>query len=550
MDLVSFLLTALSDGEKTAIVSGEKRLTWNELRERVYRLANGLTDLEVKDGNRVSFMLYNSNEFFETLFGASILGCLAPAVNWHWKGEELVHVINSVDTSTLILDSDFLEKVLEVKDDLKSVKNYIVLGDEVPEGMTSYDELIERSSGEKPENAVSYLGLHLFTGGTTGFPKSLNYYKFFNVLFKGTGSLSDIRKDNPATPTDMRGLMASMSQIASLLPQLDYHKQENNLLLPAPLYHAGVWVGAIAYLLFGGKLVMMKKFDALEFFRLVEEEKITITYAPPILLQRMLNLPKEEREKYDLSTMKVIICAAAPCPPNVKKGINELFMEQGATVPVFHEYYASSDGGLASVLNPKHYIEKLERYRSVGITAGNVKILNEVGDLCPVGEIGDLYINGGLSNVITYGGTKDKASDNVVKINGGYFWREGTTGYLDEDGFLYITGRIKDMIISGGVNIFPDEIENVLLGHPKVEDVAVIGVPDPEWGETVKAIVQLKQGEIASEEEITEYSKQFLAGYKKPRSIDFIDELPRHPDGKVLKRKLKEKYWEGVESYG
>ena len=295
---------------------------------------------------------------------------------------------------------------------------------------------------------------------------------------------------------------------------------------------------------------MMKKFNALDYFRLVEEEKITVSYAPPILLQRMLNIPKEEREKFDLSSMKVIICAAAPCPPDVKKGINELFMEQGATVPVFHEYYASSDGGLASVFNPKHYLDNAERYRSVGMTAGNVKILDESKNECPIGQIGDLYINGGLSNVITYGGTKDKASDNLLGLGGTYYWKEGTTGYLDEDGFLYITGRIKDMIISGGVNIFPDEIENVILGHPKVEDVAVIGAPDPEWGETITAIVQLKKGEISTEEELINYSRKYLAGYKKPRSIDFVDELPRHPDGKVLKRKLKEKYWEGFESYG
>ena len=499
-------------------------------------------------------MLFNSNEFIETLFSGSILGCLTPAVNWHSKDDELVHMLNSVNTHTLVLDSDFLENVLNVKDQLSNVKNIIVLGKEVPEGMVSYDELIKRSSSSKPENSVSYLGLHLFTGGTTGLPKSLNYYKFFNAIFKKSDSveetLNDIKKDNPATPNNMRGLMSSMAPILSLLPSLDYHKHENNLVLPAPLYHPGVWVGAISFLLFGGKLVMMKKFNALEFFRIVEEEKITVSYCPPILLQRMLNAPQEHQKKYDLSSMKVIICAAAPCPPDVKRDINELFINQGASVPVFHEYYASSDGGLASILNPKHYLEKPERYRSVGLTAGNVKIINEKGELCPTGEVGALYINGGLSNVITYGGTKDKASDNFIKLDDGYFWKEGTTGYLDEDGFLYITGRIKDMIISGGLNIFPDEIENVILRHPKVEDVAVIGAPDPEWGEAITAIVQLKKGQTATEEEILEYSKKHLMGYKKPKTVDFIDELPRHPDGKVLKRKLKEKYWEGQESFG
>ena len=554
MDLISFLLTSLSEGEKTAIVTGEKRFSWNELKERVYRLANGLSGLGVNEGDRVSFMLYNSNEFIETLFGGSILGCLTPAVNWHSKGDELVHVLNSVNTNTLVFDSDFLGNVLEVKDRLDGVKNFVALGEEIPDEMISYDVLINRSPNHKPENTVSYLGLHLFTGGTTGLPKSLNYYKFFNALFKRSDSvektLKEIKKDNPATPADMPGLIGSMAPILSLLPLLDYHKHENNLILPAPLYHAGVWIGAISFLLFGGKTVMMRKFDALEFFRFVEEESITVAYAPPILLQRMLNVPLTDREKYDLSSMKVIICAAAPCPPDVKRDINVLFMDQGATVPVFHEYYASSDGGLASVLNPKHYLDNPGRYRSVGMTAGNVKILNLDGGLCGAGEIGDLYINGGLSNVITYGGTKDKASDNIIKIDEDYFWKEGTTGYLDKDGFLYITGRIKDMIISGGVNIFPDEIECVILKHPKVEDVVVIGVPDKEWGEVTKAIVQLKKGEAATEEEILKYCREHLMGYKKPRSIDFMDELPRHIDGKVLKRKLKEKYWEGIESFG
>jgi long-chain acyl-CoA synthetase len=529
----------MADEDEEAIVchpSG-KRFTWKEIRERVYRLANGLYDIGVRNGDVVSVLLYNGNEIVEALYGASMLGCVVPLVNWHSKGEELKQVLIGQKTTDIILDQDFIPAIEEIKREL-NVRSYIVVGDEAPDGMILYEDLMKRYPGTVPENVVSRIGIQMFTAGTTGTPKGLGYYKMFDAILRPAAvSFDEMRKDNPAVPMDM---MEGMPSIMAMMPgfrELEFHKHDNILLLPAPFYHPGALVEWGTSIMAGGKTVMMRKFNAEEFLRLIQEEKVAYAYTPPVLLQRLLAAPEEIKKKYDTSSLHSLICGAAYCPPKTKKAINEWFGR-----PVYHEWYLSSDNITGVFLGPDDYLEDEKRYESCGRSTGHLLILDEDGNRLPPGEVGELW-GIGMGVFTTYSGTTDKMADKVRKIDGKWYFDEGELAYMDEDGYVYIKGRKKDMIISGAVNIYPDDIEKTILRHPKVADVAVIGVPDEDLGEHVHACVQLKEGESMKEKEIIEFCKnEGLSGYKKPKSADFHGELPRREDGKILKRMLKEKY--------
>jgi acyl-CoA synthetase (AMP-forming)/AMP-acid ligase II len=245
-----------------------------------------------------------------------------------------------------------------------------------------------------------------------------------------------------------------------------------------------------------------------------------------------------EKDQYDISSMKSLVCAAAPCPVELKRDIVQHFG------PVFYEFYGSSDAAINTILKPEHYIDDPDKLRSVGkVTEGNkIIIVDEDNVELPPNSPGDLLLSNAMVKYLDYYKEPEKTKDAFLEIGGEQYYKEGEVAYLDEDQFCYIADRKKDMIISGGVNIYPAEIEEVLLLHHSVLDAAVIGLPDEEWGESVKAVVVLREGKEPNEEEIITYCGERLAGYKKPKSVDFVDELPRHPTGKLLKRILREKY--------
>jgi long-chain acyl-CoA synthetase len=303
-------------------------------------------------------------------------------------------------------------------------------------------------------------------------------------------------------------------------------------LVCAPLYHSAPLLGAALTIALGGTLVIMPKFDPEEFLQLVEREQVTSTMAVPTILKRIAALPEGVRHRYHVRSMRSLIFGAAPCPMETKRAITDFFGD------CLYEYYGSTDAGLSTILAPHEQFTKPGSCGRV-LDGHEIKIFDEAGIELPPGEPGDVYIHNSLVATMQYYKDPDKTQQAFC----GKYMTVGDVGYLDREHYLYLVDRKIDMVISGGVNIYPAEIEAVLHEHPAVLDVAVIGVPNDEWGEELKAVVQLKPGEARRAEHLLAFCAARLADYKRPRTIDFVDEVPRNPSGKLLKRELRQRYW-------
>ena len=538
-------------GEREAIVDGDRRLTFADLRDRVLRLANAFQSFGVEPGDRVGCMLYNCAEFFECFYAACLIGTPFPPVNWHLEGEELCQTIRLRAPRVFIFDAAFSDRIMAIKGELTSVERFIMVGDQAPPpGVERYEAVIRGGKAEMPAETSFIVAINPYTGGTTGTPKSSNLYD----------SLSYLLNDRVAPP---RSSLADYLKYMIMQYSYFYYygcaairdPRYGNIrsLIVTPLYHAGTAAGYAPCLLLGATAVIMKKFDPENYLRLIEKERISWAFSVPTILQRILALPEEIKSRYDLSSMHALISAAAPCPPDVKTAINTLFRKQGAPRPVFHEYYGSSESAVITLLIPWDYQDRPHRINSVGkARCGDILIYDDINDtVCAPGEEG-LVLGRTVSTMsLRYPGTEEKLKDNRKIVNGLEWYDDKLIGYLDNDGFLFLTGRVKEMIISGGVNIFPLEIENVLVNFPGIADVAVIRAPDPDLGEIPLACVQLREGETATADEILDFCRERgLKGFKIPRRVVFYDELPRHIDGKLIKRKLEEPFWADVRQRG
>ena len=329
--------------------------------------------------------------------------------------------------------------------------------------------------------------------------------------------------------------------------------QNMRCLLPGPLYHAGTISGWVPFLLLGGTAIPIRGFDPEGFLKIIEKERVNWVFVVPTMLQRILDLPLEVKKKYNLSSMHSLICAAAPATPELKQAVNKFFREQGCTKNVFMEFYGSSETAVASVLLPGDYEENPQRYASVGkIRCAETKVFDKESlSWCAPGAEGSIMTRSLTTISLKYAGTPEKLDSAFENIEGRRWFDDGLQGYMDKDGFLYLTGRLKEMIISGGVNIFPLEIEATIMRHPKVLDVGVVRYPDRELGEVPAAVIQLRSGEQATSDDIFRFCREEgLTGMKIPRVVEFVKELPRHIDGKLVKRDLEDKYWQGIEKRG
>jgi long-chain acyl-CoA synthetase len=307
-------------------------------------------------------------------------------------------------------------------------------------------------------------------------------------------------------------------------------------LVPAPLYHSAPTLGSALTIVLGGTLVIMEKFDPEEFLAAIDREKVTSSFVVPTIVKRVLALPDEVKRRYDMSSLRSLIVGAAPFPVETKRAAVAYFGD------CLYEYYGSTDAGLNTILPPS---EQLARPASCGkgLAGQEIVILDDEGSRLGPGEVGNIYVTNQLVKAMQY----YKDPEKTKQAFRGDYMTVGDMGYLDAEGYLYIVDRKTDMVISGGVNIYPAEIEEVIHEHPAVLDVAVIGVPNEEWGEELKAVVQLKPGVRAGADDIIDFCRERLADYKRPRSVDFVDEVPRNPSGKLLKREIRAPYWAGRE---
>jgi long-chain acyl-CoA synthetase len=426
-------------GDREAIISGERRIIYRELKERVFRLANGLKSLGLQPKDKFAELLHNGNEFFEAFLAGSLIGCPMPFLNWHMKGDELAEAINRASPRVLILDEEFLDEVESIRSKLPTVEHYVIVGKNAPEGMILYEDLIAGSSHHEPEmNFI--IALNPYTGGTTGTPKNVNYFDTFGYAF------SDL-SEAPSVPFGeyLKLLVMEFSFIYWFGGAVINDPITHNMrcLVPGPLYHAGTIAGWAPFLMLGSTAIPLKRFEPEEFLEIIEKERVNWVFVVPTILERILSLPDDVKGKYDLSSMYSLICAAAPATPELKKATNEYFRRQGCRKNVFMEYYGSSETAVTSALIPEDYEEDPRRYASVGkIRCAETIILdNETLRQCEPYEEGKVMTRSVMTVGLKYEGTPEKL-DSVYKIVDGVQWfDDGLRGYMDGDGFLYLTGR-------------------------------------------------------------------------------------------------------------
>jgi long-chain acyl-CoA synthetase len=497
---------ALVDPDEREISAGELLASCNQL-------VHGLRAMGLEPGDAIAMLLPNSAEVFELYLAVGQAGFYLIPINWHLVGPEIAYIVQDCEAKVFVAHARFAEHAKAAADEISfPEEGRIVVGGDI-ETFTPYEQLKVGRPTTAPADRQMGLVMN-YTSGTTGRPKGVRR------------ALQDV------DPETGGGTFGGMLYLFGLRPFDD-----NVHIVGSPLYHTAVLVFSGAAIHIGHTVVVMDKWTPQQMLHLIDKYRVTNTHMVPTQFVRLLGVPEEERAKYDVSSLRHMIHAAAPCPPDVKRQMLDWWG------PVIDEYYAASEGGGTYVFAD----EWLEHPGTVGRKwpFSEVVILDDDGNELPPGQIGTVYMHMHTGNFEYF---KDK--EKTDKSFRGKFFTVGDAGYLDEDGWLFLSDRKIDMIISGGANIYPAEIESELIMHPKVADVAVFGIPHDDWGEEVKAVVEPVEGETPGPEleaEILDWAKTRLAKFKTPRSIDFTDEMPRDPNGKLYKRKLRDPYWEGRE---
>ncbi len=489
-----------------AVISQYGERSYAELNANANRLVRTLRAAGIGDGDAVAVASRNRPEFIEAYVAAERSGIRLTPVNFHLTGEEIGYIVNDCEAKAFIADAALGAAPVEALASAPGLRLKLACGG----ALDGFDDYADAIAGEDASDiADPTLGTRmLYTSGTTGRPKGVYRATREPVAPQWAGTLSDYRPD-----TDVD-------------------------LCTGPAYHAApLLIDIIQPIISGVTVVMMDKWSPEETLRLIEQYRVTHSHMVATMFHRLLQLPEAVRAAADVSSLRLIVHGAAPCPVHVKQAIIEWFG------PVVWEYYAATEGGGGFMVGSQEWLNKPGTVGKPGPEFDN-RILDDEGNEVGPGEVGTIYMRAPDRGRFEYFKDTEKTAGSY---RGDYFTL-GDMGYFDEDGYLFLTGRSAELIISGGVNIYPQEVDSELMKHPAVHDVCTIGVPNEEWGEAVKSVIALNPGVTASAEleaDLTRFARERLAGYKCPRSFDFVDELPRSAAGKIQRRKVREPYWAG-----
>jgi long-chain acyl-CoA synthetase len=477
--------------------SGDTR-TYREIDDASLRFAHVLRARGLRTGDHLAVLLDNQPEFYDVVWAAMRIGLYVTPINWHLAAGEAGYIVRDCDATALVATARLRDIVAEMGDHLSAVTTRIsVDGD--PPGFERYDDVVADIE-PAPVADEREGGWMFYSSGTTGQPKGI-------------------------LPPLQDGDLGAVSFLTRLLTGLFGFSRDTVYLSPAPLYHAAPAGWTLGTQRLGGTAVVMEHFDPLELLAAIERHRVTHVQLVPTHMIRLLKLSDEERARYDLSSLRLVVHAAAPCPVEVKQACLDWLG------PIVHEFYSGSEGAGFCYIGPDDW---LAHPGSVGRSmTGAIHIVGPDGEEAPVGDEGEVWFE--TNRTFEYHHDPDKTR--AAWDPRGWSWL-GDVGRVDEEGYLYLTDRSSNMIISGGVNIYPREIEDVLVGHPAVDDVAVVGTPDADMGERVTAFVQLSPDATAAADELIEWCRARLSHFKCPREVHFVTALPRLPTGKLLKRLL------------
>ena len=503
--------------DRTALVFGSERLTFQELNQRANRLANGLLAQGLAKGDRIGMLMDNCREFVEIDLALAKTGLVRVPLNARLTGEDHEYTLKDSASNTLIYGQEYDQVVNRIKGRLPSVERYVRIsrdaGPTDNPSVLDYATLIDRHPPDDPGVTITEDDLHtlFYTSGTTGQPK---------------------------------GVMLTQKSWANVVVGLvtDYvpEGQDDVLLNTQPLSHgAGFFV--LPFFIRGGVNILIPRFKPEAVFQTIEREKVTVLKLVPVMLYHLLDSP--DKDRFDLSSLRAIVYGGSPI------ALPRLIEAVKFFGPKLTQLYGQAEAPMCiSFLSGRDHIiegapEAVRRLSSAGKPCTNtaVRIVDDKGSDLPPESVGEVIVRGDHMFV----GYWDKPRETAETLKDGWV-HTGDLGFFDSRGFIFLVDRKKDMIISGAFNIYPKEIEDVIATHPKVKEVAVIGIPDEKWGEAVKAVIVPRAGEKISQEEIIAFCADRLARFKKPKSVDFIDQLPRNPYGKVLKTELRQPYWEGL----
>ncbi|HVF73534.1 MAG TPA: acyl-CoA synthetase [Acidimicrobiales bacterium] len=498
------------------VISGERFTPQELLFERAARAASGLAAAGLERGDAVAIVMRNDIPFLEASYACTALGVYAVPVNWHWQVDEVRYLLEDSGAKVVVAHADLMPVVraalpegvlllgVATPPEVAAVYNIAPERCDVPADVPEWGAWLSGFPvwDQPPARAV---GTMVYTSGTTGRPKGV--------------------RRQPADPSLIPELMRLFGLMSGL------HDGARTV-VPAPMYHSAPNGYAIQAARMKALVVLQPRFDAEELLALVEKHRITHLQLVPTMMIRLLRVAREAREKYDVSSLEYVVHAAAPCPIDVKRKMIEWLG------PIVYEYYGCTESGMFTTCTSEEW---LSHPGTVGrpVDGAVVKILDENGNEQPPGVPGDVYGRLECMADFTYHGQDDERR--AIERDG--LLTCGDMGYLDEDGYLYLCDRRKDMVISGGVNIYPAEIEQVLIALDGVRDCAVFGIPDEEFGEALAAYIEPEPGATLDADAVRTFLRERMAGYKVPRVVEFRDELPREDSGKIFKRLLREPYW-------